>query len=122
MGRKRPKNDVAFTDEWSPSVKLCSFGLPEHPLCGKSPFGVNLKLRPDLRELIDTKRVSTHWVIPIDEDTVLMDGCLLCHLGHGYTAEDYAKHESAAYGGMSEKQIQEIVRLLFPDNPFDWNE
>lgn len=120
---KNNTNDhfTPMTTQLSYQGEFCNFGLRSHSGCGTGPHRVDLRSRPALRDLIQRRIIAPYCFERIDVDTVMVDGCFLCFLEEGFTAEDFDRRERKA-SGKTRKEMQDMVLRLRPNHRFEWLE
>ncbi len=107
---KKAKNHKRIS---SPKTTLCNFGFALTPRCGAFCVKFDLNKTPKLRQLISDGDIPPYCYKFTDEDTVIVDQCLVCHINQGYTPEEYER-KNEAFGVTREnyKQIEEAYPLV----------
>lgn len=93
---------------------LCSFGFPLEPRCTLAyAFKFDLTSTPELREAIMDGTIPPYCYQFVDDNTVLLDKCLVCHMQKGITPQEYErKNERAGITRDNYRQLAERYDLI----------
>jgi hypothetical protein len=111
MKRKRQKF-MSSPDKGRSHKKkqLCALGLKLKPSCGMFLSKFDLRQNPMLRHLLNEDVFPPYSYEYVDADTVIMDGCLICHLKKGIPPQVYEmKHEAVGITRSNWEEIKPIA-------------
>lgn len=113
--RRKPPTRKKKKDSNSKPL-LCSFGFKLKPRCGALIPRFDLTKRPDLRAAIRDGVIPPYCYQFEDENTVLLDQCLICHVSKGFTIQEYERrNEEAGITRSNYKQIEPMLKRALPD-------
>ncbi|MGO9572596.1 MAG: hypothetical protein ACLP5H_34200 [Desulfomonilaceae bacterium] len=109
MKKKKKKVQRHLSEK---KAKLCNFGFELKPRCGVGQYQVDIREAPELRAAITDGVFPPYTYAFINEDTVVFDLCLVCHMEQGYTPQDYERRfEAIGVTRANWKELEEEAEL-----------